>query len=239
VSRESTGSPQQPVESGEEDRRALLSDLATRADAEAREAGRLWRSSLVALGSELERAAQAIAQRLRAGAFVHTFGRGESSLDAACGAALFSRSRGASAPARCLVADGAGMTAPCQDTGHELNFSRQLAALARAGDIAIGYSTDPEADNVMGAFEEAGRHGLLTVGFLGCVRGQMATRDVPDHCFAVPSRNPHRIREAVTALSYDLWVRVEQLLTPDGEHQTLSRQQTAADHGPLLTEEAR
>ncbi len=46
MSRENYGSPQQPVESGEEDRRALLSDLAARADAEAREAGRLRRASL-------------------------------------------------------------------------------------------------------------------------------------------------------------------------------------------------
>ncbi len=111
--------------------------------------------------------------------------------------------------------------------------------MARAGDIAIGYSTDPDADDVRGAFEEAGQHGLLTVGFTGCGRGQMAARDVPDHCFAVPSGNPHRIREVVTALSYDLWARVEHLLTPDGEHQALSRQQTAADHGRLVAEEAR
>jgi D-sedoheptulose 7-phosphate isomerase len=238
MSLENTGSPDQPVGSGEEERRALLNDLAARAGAEAREAGRLWHSSLVALGGELELAALAIAQHLGAGACVYTFGHGESSIDAACGAALVNRSRCASAPARSLVADRAGMTAPGEDAG-ELSFSRQLAAFARAGDIAIGYSTDPEADPVIGAFEEAGRRGLLTVGFSGCAGGQTATRDVLDHCFAVSSRNPHRIREAVMALSYELWARVEQLRARDGRYRAFGSQQTAADQEPLAAEEAR
>ncbi len=238
MSRENSGLPHQ-FGDGERDRRALLADLAARAEAEAEEASRLRRSSLEALGSELERAARAIAQRLSAGACVYSFGDGESSIDATCAAALFSRSRGASLPARSLVADRAVITSAGDDADHELGFSRQLAASARAGDIAIGYSIGPEADNVVDAFEEAGKRGLLTVGFTGCAGGQMATRGVLDHCFAVPSRDLHRIQEAVMALSYDLWARVEQLPTPDGDRQALSQQQTAAEQGLLVTEEAR
>ena len=93
-----------------------------------------------------------------------------------------------------------------------------------------------EADRLVRA--SLGRRGISPVA-VASVGGRPATGDALDHCFAVPSRNPHRIGEALMALSCSLWARAEQVLPPHGEHQALSRQQTAAGRGPFVAEEAR
>ena len=112
MSHESTGFLNRCVDTDGHDVGALLSDLVATAGAKAAESSRLRRSSLEALDSDLEQAAQAISERFRAGACLYTFGNGASSTDAACVAALFARSPGgALLPARCLVADPAVLTA--------------------------------------------------------------------------------------------------------------------------------
>ncbi len=112
MSPESTGFLNRYVDTDGHDVGALLSDLVATAGAKAAENSRLRRSSLEALDSDLEQAAQAISERFRAGACLYTFGNGASSTDAACVAALFARSPGgALLPARCLVADPAVLTA--------------------------------------------------------------------------------------------------------------------------------
>jgi D-sedoheptulose 7-phosphate isomerase len=235
MSRESTGF--QLV--GRQDSGELLDDLTARAAAEAEMSCRLRKSSLETLGSELERAARAIAQRLIAGGFIYTFGNGAGSSSAACVAALFSRSPGGIAlPARCLVDDQAVLTAIGNNLGYELTFSRQLATFARAGDVTMGYSTGPNADNVIRAFEEAARRGILTVGFAGRADGPMAACGVIDHCFAVPSHSVHRIEEAQAALSCRLWAMVQQELRPEGKRRVAWPQQPAARQELLEPEEA-
>ena len=203
------------IEADEHDVDALLNDLAASATAKAAESGRLRGLTLEALDSDLDRAARALADRFTAGGRLYTFGNGGSSTDAASAAALFAQGpSGAALPARCLVADQAVLTAIGNDVGYELTFSRQLIAFASADDIAMGYSTSGNSDNVIRAFEEAKRRKMLTVGFAGYEGGQMASCDALDHCLVVRSHSVHRIQETQAAMTYHLWAAVQECLAP-------------------------
>jgi D-sedoheptulose 7-phosphate isomerase len=206
------------IEADEHDVGALLSDLAASATGKVAESCRLRDLTLEDLRTDLDEAGRALADRFGAGGRLYTFGNGGSSTDAASMAALFGQSpSGVSLPARSLVADQAVLTAIGNDVGYELTFSRQLIAFADARDIAMGYSTSGNSENVIRAFEEAKRRDLLTVGFAGYEGGQMAACDSLDHCFIVRSHSVHRIQETQAALSYRLWRNVQECLAPGGE----------------------
>ena len=51
-------------------------------------------------------------------------------------------------------------------------FARQLSALGRRGDIALGLSTSGNSRNLLHAFEAANRLGMMTIGIAGYDGGQ-------------------------------------------------------------------
>jgi D-sedoheptulose 7-phosphate isomerase len=196
---------------GEEpvDPAALLADLARSADAKAVESARTRARAAADSVEELDRAAAAMASRFAAGGRLFTFGNGGSATDAAGLAALFTApSTGTPLPARSLVSDTAVVTALCNDIGVDAVFARQLIAHGSAGDIALGLSTSGGSSNVLAAFTEARRRGMLTVGLAGYGGGAMRTCPALDHCIAVDAQSVHRTQEAQSALAYDLWQRV-------------------------------
>lgn len=65
------------IEADEHDVGALLSDLAASATGKAAESSRLRGLTLEALDSDLDLAAQALADRFVAGGWLYTFGNGE------------------------------------------------------------------------------------------------------------------------------------------------------------------
>ena len=97
------------------------------------------------------------------------------------------------------------VTALANDVGFDVVFARQLAAFGRPGDIAVGLSTSGNSDNLVRAFEEASRRGLLTIGLAGYEGGKMAELDTIDYLFVVPSSSVHRIQEAQTTVYHVLW----------------------------------
>jgi D-sedoheptulose 7-phosphate isomerase len=103
-------------------------------------------------------------------------------------------------PALALTADSAVVTALGNDVGFDVVFARQLAAFARPADIAVGLSTSGNSVNLLAAFDEARRRGMLTVGIAGYCGGRMAELASIDHLFVVPSASVHRIQEAQTTL---------------------------------------
>lgn len=166
------------------------------------------------LGERLEVAAATMAQRFSAGARLFVFGNGGSSTDAADVAQLFLHP---AAPARPLPAwslsgSVAPITALANDVGFEVVFARLLAALSRPGDIAFGISTSGGSENVLAAFEEAGKRGVTTVGLAGYDGGRMAKSGLVDHLFVVPSASVHRIQEAQTTVYHALWALVQDAL---------------------------
>ena len=115
------------------------------------------------------------------------------------------RGRAAGPAALSLTDDVAVVTALANDVGFDVVFARQLAAFGRPGDIAVGLSTSGNSDNLVRAFEEASRRGLLTIGLAGYEGGKMAELDTIEYLFVVPSSSVHRIQEAQTTVYHVLW----------------------------------
>jgi len=158
----------------------------------------------------LDACAAALAGSFRAGGRMFTFGNGGSSSDAQAVAQLFLGPGPGSRPlpAVARTTDVAVVTALSNDVGFEVVFARQLAAFARPGDVAVGLSTSGGSANVLAAFAEARRLGLVTVGFAGYDGGRMAEAAAAgaiDHLFVVPSASVHRIQEAQTTTYHVLW----------------------------------
>lgn len=174
----------------------------------------LRRTVVERFGVELEACAGEMARRFSAGGRLFTFGNGGSSTDAAAVAGLFLA--GASGrrplPALTLTADVAVLTALGNDVGFEVVFARQVAAMGRAGDMALAVSTSGGSENVIRGLHEAGRRGLLTVGLAGYDGGRMAEAGL-DYLFAVPSSSVHRIQEAQTTIYHALWELTQHELT--------------------------
>ena len=87
--------------------------------------------------------------------------------------------------------------------------ARQVIAHGRPEDVALGISTSGASRNLLVAFAEASRRGLLTVGLAGYGGGQMAGSPDVHHCLVVAGDSIHRIQEAQAALGYALWGAVQ------------------------------
>ncbi len=207
------------IEGDERDAGPLLQDLARSAEAKATLSATLRTATLSTLDAELDATAAAMAERFGLGGRLYAFGNGGSSTDAAGVVTLFARPpSGRPLPARSLVADHAVLTALANDVGYELIFSRQLISTARLPDIALGLSTSGSSTNLLAAFAEARRQGLLTVGVAGYDGGTMKAADTVDHCLIVRSDSVHRIQEAQSAVVFSLWERIQRLLAEGDGH---------------------
>src|SRR5580693_1158430 len=130
------------------------------------------RASSVAKVEEIGALRRAVA----AGGRLFAFGNGGSATDAAQLATLFLHPGGDARPlpAFGLGSDTAVVTALCNDIGVDVVFARQLAAFGGRNDIAVGLSTSGNSGNLLRAFDEASRRGMLTIGFSGYEGGKMA-----------------------------------------------------------------
>ena len=166
-------------------------------------------------GERLTECARRMARSFGAGGKLFAFGNGGSSTDAQDVAQLFLHppAPGRPLPATSLTHDVAVLTALSNDIGFDVVFARQLAAFAKPGDIAVGLSTSGGSANVLRAFEEASRRGLVTIGLAGYDGGKMAEAGTIDYLFVVPSESVHRIQEAQTTVYHVLWELTQQALT--------------------------
>jgi D-sedoheptulose 7-phosphate isomerase len=64
------------------------------------------------------------------------------------------------------------------------------------------------SENLLRAFDEAKRIGMMTVGVSGYDGGKMAELGSLDYLFVAPSVSIHRIQEAQTTVYHILWERV-------------------------------
>ncbi len=198
------------IERDETDATGLLADLARSAAGKWEQSAALRTETLTLLGPELRAAGAAMADCFAAGGQLFAFGNGGSATDADAFTRLCTRPPwGDPLPARSLVFDQAVLTALSNDIGFDVVFSRQLIAYARAGDIAIGFSTSGSSDNLMMAFAEARRRKMLTVGLAGYDGGRMGASDDVQHCLVVRSDSVHRIQESQAAVAHALWAAVQ------------------------------
>ena len=96
-------------------------------------------------------------------------------------------------PALALSVNSSCVTAIGNDYGFDRVFSRQLEALARPGDVAIGISTSGNSSNVLNAMSTARKMSLHTIALTGSTGGNL--RGSVDHCICVPSNETPRIQE--------------------------------------------
>ena len=205
------------IEREEKDAGSLLSDLATSAHGKWEQSSRLRLDTLAALDDRITAAAAAMAERFGAGGQLFAFGNGGSATDADAFARLCTRPPwGDPLPARSLAFDQAVLTAISNDVGFDIVYSRQLIAYAHSGDIAIGFSTSGNSDNLMMAFAEARKRGMLTVGLAGYDGGRMGASDDVAHCLTVRSDSVHRIQEAQAAVAHALWAALQTQLRQEG-----------------------
>jgi D-sedoheptulose 7-phosphate isomerase len=191
---------------------AVLEQVRASTAAKAEEILRLRRVISARDGARLAECARRAAERFRAGGRLFAFGNGGSATDAQQLATLFLRPglhHGGgdvpALPAFGLANDTSVVTALCNDIGVEVVFSRQLAAFGGRDDIAVGLSTSGNSENLLRAFDEASRRGMLTIGLAGYEGGKMAELDSIDYLFVAPSTSIHRIQEAQTTIYQVFW----------------------------------
>jgi D-sedoheptulose 7-phosphate isomerase len=190
---------------------AVLDQVRRSTEAKAEEIVLLREQVAARDGARLESCARAMARSFAAGGQLLAFGNGGSSTDAQDLAGTFLHPGGAARPlpALSLTADIAVVTALSNDIGFDVVFARQIAAFGRPGDIAVGLSTSGNSPNLIRAFDEAARLGMVTVGLAGYDGGRMAESETIEHLFVVPSASVHRIQEAQTSTYHVLWELVQ------------------------------
>ena len=156
-----------------------------------------------------------VADSFRDGCKMLLFGNGGSAADAQHIAAefvgRFIPDRPA-LPALSLAVDPSGVTAIGNDYGFEQVFARQIEALGREGDVALGISTSGNSPNVLEALNTAKNRGMYTIGFTGESGGKMWNR--VDALFRVPSTRTPRIQETHIILGHVLAELVDRQLYP-------------------------
>lgn len=113
-------------------------------------------------------------------------------------------------PALALTVNSSCVTAIGNDYGFEQVFSRQIEALGRAGDIAVGLSTSGNSANVLRAISTAKKMGLHTVALTGTPGGKLKQAADLDHCLCAPSSETPRIQECHILIGHVVSELVEQ-----------------------------
>jgi D-sedoheptulose 7-phosphate isomerase len=168
-----------------------------------------------ALVSLIARVSEILLKALESGNKLLLFGNGGSAADAQHIAAefvgRFAFDRPA-LPALALSVNTSCLTAIGNDYGFEQVFSRQLEALARPGDVAIGFSTSGNSPNVLNGISTAKKIGLHTIAFTGTPGGKLKQAADLDHCLCAPSGETPRIQECHILIGHIVSELVEQEL---------------------------
>jgi D-sedoheptulose 7-phosphate isomerase len=161
--------------------------------------------------STIATSAELVVAAFKAGNKVILFGNGGSAADSQHIAAefvgRFAFDRPA-LPALALSVNTSCVTAIGNDYGFDQVFSRQLEALARPGDVAIGISTSGNSPNVLGGIATANRLALRTVAWTGCTGGKL--KHAAEYCICVPSNETPRIQECHILVGHIVAEIVEQ-----------------------------
>ena len=160
----------------------------------------------------MEQAARQMIESLEKGNKIFFFGNGGSAADSQHLAAelvgkMFVEGRRA-LPAIALTTDSSNLTALGNDFGFETVFSRQIEALGKPGDVAIGITTSGQSPNVLAAVKTARTMGLKTIGFIGKDGGKL--KGLVDIAIIVPSDSTQRIQESHITIGQILCELVEQ-----------------------------
>jgi D-sedoheptulose 7-phosphate isomerase len=149
-----------------------------------------------ALAAPFARLVEVSLVALRGGGKILLFGNGGSAADAQHLATeltvRYVRDRDPIA-ALALTTDSSALTAIGNDLGFDELFARQVRALGRPGDVALGISTSGRSRNVINALQAARAGGLVPAALSGGDGGDL--KGLADPLLVVPSRTTARIQE--------------------------------------------
>ena len=111
-------------------------------------------------------------------------------------------------PALAFTTDTSLLTAAANDFGYETVFARQVEALCKPGDVAIGITTSGQSPNVTAALECARDMGVVPTGLTGKGGGKLVGLAEP--LLIVPSETTARIQEMHITLGQMLCDVLEQ-----------------------------
>jgi len=162
-------------------------------------------------GEKIQAVVVLLTEAFKSGHKILIFGNGGSAADSQHFAAemigRFQKERQA-LPAVALSTDTSTITALSNDYGFEIIFSRQIEALGRTGDVALGFSTSGNSKNIIRGLEAARTKGMKTVALTGQGGGKL--NGLADICIAVPSSVTARIQEAHGVIVHALCELVEE-----------------------------
>jgi D-sedoheptulose 7-phosphate isomerase len=113
-------------------------------------------------------------------------------------------------PAIALTTDTSILTSISNDYGYADTFAKQVKALGKEGDVAVGISTSGTAANVVKAIKVAKDLGMKTVGLTGGDGGDLAK--IVDFALVVDSSVTPRIQEAHITIGHVLCEMVDRML---------------------------
>jgi D-sedoheptulose 7-phosphate isomerase len=170
----------------------------------------LKKSFFAAAGPSIEDLARMLCRAFASGNKLLIFGNGGSAADAQHIAAelvgRFRRERDP-LPAVALTTDSSVLTCVANDYGYDQVFARQVRALGRPGDIAIGISTSGNSPSVLHAMSAAHEMGLTTVAFTGGDGGKLGS--LAKIHLNVPHRLTDRVQEVHIMIGHILCQLVE------------------------------
>jgi D-sedoheptulose 7-phosphate isomerase len=160
----------------------------------------------------IEEAVKRISACLKSGNKVLFFGNGGSASDSQHLAAEFvgryeKERRGLASVA--LTTDTSILTAVSNDYGYDRVFERQIEALGRKGDVAVGLTTSGNSKNVILGMRKAKELGLVTIAMLGRDGGQL--KNEADVAIVVPVEKTSRIQESHIMIGHIICERVDEL----------------------------
>jgi D-sedoheptulose 7-phosphate isomerase len=163
-----------------------------------------------ALGPAFAALTGACVASLKGGGKLMFFGNGGSAADAqhlATELTIRYKADRAAIAAIALTTDTSALTAAGNDIGFERIFSRQIEALGRPGDVAIGISTSGKSPNVAAALRQARTMRIVTAALTGKGGGDLP--GLADHVLVVPSDTTARIQEMHITLGQMLCGAIE------------------------------
>ena len=172
--------------------------------------------AVAALAGPIARAAELMADALKADAKVMACGNGGSAADAQHFAAellgRFERERGELA-ALALTTDTSAITAIANDYDYKQVFAKQLRGLGRKGDVLLAISTSGNSANVVEAIAAAHARGIRVVALTGKDGGKIgAILKADDVNLCVPNSRTARIQEVHLLMLHCLCDGIDQLL---------------------------
>ena len=117
-------------------------------------------------------------------------------------------------PAVALTTDSSVLTAIGNDYGFDRTFERQVRGLGRPGDVFVAISTSGRSPNILMALQAARAIGVVTVGFSGAGKREMA--GFCDHYLAAPANETPLIQQIHIVAAHAICGLVERNLFGGG-----------------------